>query len=345
MKDPFPTQPIEFYRGKAVTVTGASGLIGSYVVKVLKESGARVIALVHDRRPNEYTLMADEVAECDLLDSVDLNNHPDRQIGFDDSARCAYPRKSKVDAVIGCAGITGGVALPSQDPVSYVGPATAMVINTLHACHLAKVERFGFLSSTTVYAPSELPVKEGAEGPLENLYELYSGIGQSKRFLEQLCAYYQRTTGIQCGVVRPSGAYGRFDQFGTNGHVLPSLIQRAMALKPGEDFILWGSGEDVRDFIHASDVARGLLLAVANAPASNPINIASGRGVTTRELAQTVLDAVGSDAKIVCDSSKPSALKTRLVDIEKARKLLGFEPQISLRDGIRDTVAWRRENA
>lgn len=323
MKDPFPSEPIPYYRDKRVCVTGASGLIGSYAVKLLKESGAYVWALWHTRETNACTDMADDLAECDLLRGF--------PIGL-----------KSMDAVIGCAGITGGVALPSQDPVSYVGPATAMVINTLDACHRAKVKRFGFLSSTTVYAPQDTPCKEEDVNRSEPLYPLYRGIGESKRWLEKLCRYYHETTGIGVGIVRPSGAYGRFDQFGPNGHVLPSLIERALKLEPGQDFTLWGSGEEVRDFIHASDVARGLLLAVAECPSADPINIASGIGVTTRELSRLVLKALGSDARIVFDASKPSALKTRLVDVTKARERLGFTAGVSLLSGIEDTIQWRR---
>jgi GDP-L-fucose synthase len=325
VKDPFSTAGIPYYRGKRVAVTGASGLIGSYAVKLLKESGAWVLAYGNQREPNEFTCLADRVIRQDLLfGGPDLKEFP-------------------LDAVIGCAGITGGVALPSQDPVTYVGPATAMVINTLDACHRAGIKRFGFLSSTTVYAPQDTPCKEEDVDRPEPLYPLYRGIGESKRWLEKLCKYYAETTGIGVGIVRPSGAYGRFDQWGPNGHVLPSLIERALRLEPGQPFTLWGDGQDVRDFVHASDVARGLLLAVAESPNAEPFNVASGTGVTTHELAQAILSAVDSTAEIVCDPSKPSALRSRLVDVSKAERSLGFKAEISLADGIRDVVEWRRK--
>ena len=92
-------------------------------------------------------------------------------------------------------------------------------------------------------------------------------------------------------------------------------------------------------------MARGLLLATASGYThAMPFNIASGRGVTTRELAETVLAAVGSRAEIVLRPDKPTAMRTRLVSIEKARRLLGYEPTISLADGIADVVKWRRSS-
>jgi GDP-L-fucose synthase len=329
LKDPFPTDGVRYYSGKRVTVTGASGLIGSYVVKLLKESGARVRAILHSRPQNDFSSLADEIRFADF--------------SIPDSTWSAVGGS---EIVIGCAGITGGVNLPKLDPVSYVGPATAMVINTLQACHEQKVARFGYLSSTTVYAPSDSAVKEDDVSLSDKLYPLYRGIGHSKRFLEKLCSYYCETTQLGVAVVRPSGAYGRFDNFNQQtSHVLPGLIERALLSETHGDktFELWGDGQDVRDFIHAQDVARCLLMATADKPDAMPFNTASGKGITTLDLAKTVLGAVGiSDVPVELNPSKPSALRVRLVNVDRAAQLLGFRAEISISDGVRDVVEWRR---
>lgn len=325
MTDPFPTATyVPFYKGRRVAVTGATGLIGSYVVKLLKESGAYVRAIFHHRPHNEFTALADDLKPADLMHPVEAAN-----------------ALWGCDTVMSCAGITGGIGIVKVDPISYVGPATVIMANTLHAAMEAKVERFGFLSSTTVYPATDQPVVEEdvEKGPP---YKLYWGIGESKRFLEKLCRYYTEKTGIDTAIVRPSGAYGRFDNFDERtSHVVPGMINRALRSEK-DTFEVWGDGGDTRDFIHAQDVAMGLLLATVMGSECGPFNIASGKGVTTMELAKTVLDATGSTAKIITDPSKPTALRTRLVDITKAKALLGFEPSISLEAGIRDTIAWRR---
>lgn len=324
--DRFPTSGVPFYKGKRVTVTGATGLIGSYVVKLLKESGASVRAILNRRPPNEFSSMADEAHQMDLM----------------------LPREAKwamdeAEIVLSCAGITGGVGLTKVDPVSYAGPATSLVINTLHAAHEAKVERFGFLSSTTVYAARETPVEETDE-LIGDPYPLYYGIGWSKRFLERLCRYYFERTGMKVAIVRPSGAYGRFDNFTQEtSHVIPGMISRALALKNGDPFEIWGDGGDTRDFIHAQDVAMGFLLAVAKTTRGDPINLASGVGITTGELAKTVLQAVGSRAEIWFNTEKLSAMRTRLVSIDRAKSTLGFKPSIPLEHGLVDTVRWLKE--
>jgi GDP-L-fucose synthase len=324
-KDPFPTSGISFFKDKICVVTGATGLIGSYVVKVLVESGAIVRAIVHTRLPNEFTRMAQTLCRADL--SV-----PSQAI------EAVYG----ASYVFGCAGITGGINLPKIDPVSYVGPATAIAINTLHACHVSGVNVFGYLSSTTVYPPSDNPVKEAdVHKHISDLYHVYRGIGFSKRFLENLCTYYSDTTKLGVGIIRPAGAYGRFDNFDEKtSHVLPGLIQRAAKLKSGEKFVLWGDGEDVRDFIHAQDIARCLLLASTPDGLSTPFNACSGIGVTTRQLAEIALKVTGKDNEIQIDPTKPSALKIRRVDGDLARQRLGFQTEISLEAGMADVAKW-----
>ena len=329
LHDPFPTAGVPYYAGKRIGVTGATGLIGSYVVKLLRESGAHVIAFVNRRPRNPFTEKADQVLYADLASDSGLT-----------ALNCG------LDALLHCAGITGGVNLPSIDPVSYVGPATAMNINVLHACHKYKVPAFAFLSSTTVYPPSEWPVIEEDAGKDEP-YRLYRGIAKSKFWFEQLCKYYQETTGINTSIIRPAGAYGRFDNFDEKtSHVLPGMVERAIrcAEENASTFEVWGDGNDIRDFIHAQDVAMYMLLATAKHAVSDPINAASGKDRTIGELARTVLSAADCNAEIKFDPSKPSALKRRSVSIKKAKELLGYEPQISLADGILDVVKWRKLN-
>lgn len=320
-----PTIP--FYSGKRCVVTGASGLIGSYVVRLLKNSGAWVRSIYNVRMGSDYSAMADETFSYDL--------------GIRGKARDAVVG---AEIVFSCAGITGGIGLTHVDALSYVGPATAMVINTLHACTEFGVERFGFLSSTTVYAPSEKAVKEEDVGSKKPLFPAYAGIGESKRYLEKLIQYYVDHSSLSAGIVRPSGAYGRFDNFDEKvSHVLPGMVNRALKLGTNELFEIWGDGEDVRDIVHAQDVAHGLLLAVKNSKDGyGPINIASGKPITTMELAKTIISAVGKDNDVITNPTKPSALKTRTVDISKAKKCLGYEPTVSLANGIADVVAWRR---
>lgn len=357
--DPFPLsdsmkERLSFFKDKRVVVTGATGLIGRYVVGLLVGVGAKVTGVCHRRPPWSGGLDFDWKRQ-------NLQNPSSARNAAEDA-----------DVVLSCAGLTGGVGLTKVDPISYVTLATTIALNTLHAAQAAEVPLFGFLSSTTVYPPRDWPVGEERpgfcvrpqDGPLSELelsdrevldtepYPLYAGIGYAKRFLEQTCAYVSDRTKTKCAIVRPSGAYGRFDNFdeGTS-HVVPGMIQRALKLRPGEPFTLWGDGEDVRDIVHSQDVALGLLLATAatgrgDVQPADPFNIASGSAISTRELAAAVLSVTGnSNVEIVCDPSKPTALKTRRVSIEKAQRVLGYDPQIELDAGLRDVVQFLRETS
>lgn len=313
---------MDFYEGKHVTITGSTGLIGSYTVKTAKELGAYVTAVWNQRPPNEFTRLADVLVRADLFNLKEV-----RRVFHDDSP-----------IVINCAGLTGGTG---SERLSFVGPATALEVNVMHACHLEGVERHGFLSSTTVYPLADHALKENESWDLSHgeIYPKYQGISWSKRFLEQLGKYYLNETGLKVGIVRPTGAYGRYDNFDEeSGHVIPGLITRAMREK--EKFVIWGDGQDVRDFPHAQDVAMGFLEAIAFSPDAQPFNLGTGHPVTTRETAELILSLVGSKATVELDETKPRAIPKRIVDISLARERLGFEPSISLRDGLKDTIAW-----
>ena len=164
---------LDFYRNRRVCVTGATGLIGSYAVKLLVQAGAKVTAIRHKRYSeayvggpiNDFTELAERHYTYDLLDPKQALLAVDGE-----------------EIVVNCAGITGGIGIVKQDPISYVGPATTLACNVIHACHLSRA-RLGFLSSTTVYAAQDTPVVERPEVYLDEPYRLYWGIGWSKRYL------------------------------------------------------------------------------------------------------------------------------------------------------------------
>lgn len=310
-----------FYDGRLVAVTGGTGLNGSYVIKELVEAGARVRAVTHQRPANEFTNLAQERVKADLLDGA--------------STRKAV---RGAEIVFHAGGVTGGVPLAVKDPGALVAPNAIISSQIIDACAKESVERLGFISSTVVYPPSSKPVTEDMAWSGEP-YDLYFGIAWVKRFAEKLCKFYYDKCGLKVAIVRPSGAYGRYDNFDEKtSHVLPAFIMRA--LSGADPFVIWGDGKDVRDFVHASDLAHGFVLAVEKHPTCDPINIASGKPCTTRELAEITLRQVKSKSKIVCDASKPTALPVRKIDITKARRLLGYEPRVSLEAGLADTIQW-----
>lgn len=319
----------DFYNGKKVVVTGAAGLIGSYVVKELAEhTDAYIQASVHKREINAFTRMANEVwHDTDL--TIPL-----------------HAQKTAEDAkvVIHCAGETGGVNYAKLNPMSLITSNVLTTMNIIEACVKEKVERLGILSSTTVYPPYDHPVKE------EEIFtgepaEQYFGIAWAKRYLEKFARYTQLNTNLKIGIIRPMAAYGRYDDFNeTTGHFIPALIARASHLQKDEPLIIWGDGTERRDMLHAQDVARGLLLTVEKHPYSDPINIGKGETATVLEIAKMILSALGQNNPISFDTTKRRAIQYRAVDLTKAKELLDFKSSVSIENGIQDTVKFYKEN-
>ena len=142
-------------------------------------------------------------------------------------------------------------------------------------------------------------------------------------------------------IVRPANVYGPFDNFNpANAMVIPSLIQRAMG---GESpLTVWGDGSPVRDFIHAKDVAQGMMLMVENG-VNEPVNLGSGQGVSIRQIAEAVVANLATSTEIVWDTTKPAGDKIRLMDTTRASSH-GFAPEIFLTEGIAETMEWYAEN-
>ena len=141
-------------------------------------------------------------------------------------------------------------------------------------------------------------------------------------------------------IVRPTAVYGRWDY---SAHVIPSLIKRV--LKKENPFIVWGTGEEVRDLLYITDFARGCLLMMEKWENSEPVNIGFGKGIKIKDVVKIILKAANhQDAEVKFDTAKPTAIPKRLVDVTRAEKLLGFKPEISLEKGIKDTVEWFKQN-
>jgi GDP-L-fucose synthase len=211
--------------------------------------------------------------------------------------------------------------------------------NMLQAAWAEGVQKIVIFGSSTGYPAYDHPVKE-EEMWLADPHPSYMGYGWMRRYFEKLGEYVSRQSECKVVIIRPSAVYGPGDTFAEDtSHVIPALIKKAVQRE--SPYVVWGSGDEVRDFIHISDFAKGCLLALEKCLTFDPINIGAGKVTTIREIVGYILDAVGHrDVPVVFDKTKPVTIPFRMIDIEKARRLLGFEPQISIERGIRETVQW-----
>ena len=161
-----------------------------------------------------------------------------------------------------------------------------------------------------------------------------------RRYFEHLAEFVASRSDVKVALVRPTAVYGPHDDFdpGTS-HVVPALVRKAV--EKLDPFEVWGTGDEVRDFLHVEDFARGCLLTMERHAACDPVNIGYGSAVTIRRVVDIILEAAGhGGADVRFDASKPTAIPIRLVDTSKAKRLLGFEPRIPIETGLRDLVRW-----
>lgn len=312
-----------FYSNKNVLVTGGTGFVGTHFVLELLKQGASVRIPVHRRvpivkDPRIVTMRADLTCPEDCLSIV-----------------------AGIDYVFHAAGSVGAASVDSISQMDSIIHNLLLTGNILRAAWRSGVQRVLLFSSSTVYPVAQYPVREeeGWSGPL---HPSYFGYGWMRRYLEKLGKFVADQSRVQIAIVRPTAVYGRNDNFNpASSQVIPALIRRAIE---GESpFVVWGTGEEVRDFIHVTDLARGCLLMLEKYAVCDPVNLGSAMGITIRELVFLILKAASHEnVNVVFNASKPVTIPFRMVDMEKAKKILGFNPCISLSDGIADTLQWYR---
>jgi GDP-L-fucose synthase len=313
---------MSFYQGKNVLVTGGTGLIGRPLVNMLLEQGSNVTVVSLD---DPSRAPADVIFK--QVDLREFNN-------------CIEVCKDQ-EIVFQLAGVKGSPAMTAKRPASFFVPTITFSVNMMEAARRARVQRYLFTSSVGVYAPAEVFYEDDVWKTFPSPNDRFAG--WAKRMGElQAEAYKIEYNWDKISIVRPANVYGPADNFDPqNAMVIPSLIKRAM---DGENpLTVWGDGSPIRDFIHANDVARGMMLAV-EAGINEPINLGSGTSVTIREIAEIIAKYVpNGPIEIVWDSTKPKGDAKRLMDMTRANSY-GFKPEISIEQGIKETIAWYAKN-
>jgi GDP-L-fucose synthase len=309
------------FQGQKVLVTGGTGLVGIPLVEVLVRLGAQVrIASLDD--PSR----AHPWAEFRHVNLLKFEN-------------CLAVCEG-MDLVFHVAGIKGSPAMTAKKPASFFVPTILLNTNMMEAARQAGVKGYLYTSTVGVYAPAAVLREDEVWRTFPSENDRFAG--WAKRMGELQAEAYRIEHGWdRVMIVRPANVYGPHDNFDPdNAMVIPSLIRRAV---DGEDpLVVWGDGSPIRDFIHARDVARGMLLAMER-QVRRPINLGSGVGLSIAELVEIILRSLDRRPRVVWDTSKPAGDQQRVMDISRARAI-GFEPSIPIEDGIRETIQWYREH-
>lgn len=305
-------------KDEKIYVAGHTGLVGSAIVRNLKNKGyTNIIGRTHK--------------ELDLTDQVAVRK-------FFEEERPQY--------VFLAAAHVGGINANSTYPADFIYINLEIQNNIIKAAHDFKVKKLLFLGSSCIYPKMcPQPIKEEflLSGYLESTNE---GYALAKIAGLKMCQFFKRQYGDNFISCMPTNLYGPNDNFDLNSsHVMPALIRKFHGAKiNNESFVeVWGTGKPLREFLHVDDMADGCVFLMENYDEEEHVNIGTGKELTIRELAHMIKEVVGYGGELRFNTDKPDGTPRKLLDVGKLEGL-GWKYKIELRDGIKDSYEWFKEN-
>ena len=302
-----------------IYVAGHNGLVGSAIIRKLIAEG--------------YTNIVTRTSR-----ELDLRNQQAVAEFFD---------QEQPEYVFLAAAKVGGIHANNTYPAEFIYNNLMIELNVIHEAYRHNVKKLLFLGSSCIY-PRDCPqpIKEEylLTSPLEKTNEAYA---IAKIAGLKLCEYYNKQYGTHFISVMPTNLYGPYDNFDlTTSHVLPALLRKIYQAHQNNapQFEVWGTGQALREFLHVDDLANAVVLLMNNYDGSEIINIGSGTDLSIKELVEMIKNIVEYTGEIVWDSSKPNGTPRKLLNIEKLTSL-GWQPLISLPEGIKSTLMWCKNNA
>jgi GDP-L-fucose synthase len=304
-----------------VFVAGHTGLIGSALVRRLQSQGFTNLLLA----PH---------ADLELTDAAAVDRF------FDEHSP---------EYVLLAAGRVGGIIENQSFPADFMNANLAIQLNVLKAAYRAGVRKLILFASSCMY-PRECPQPMAETALLSGHPEPTSlAYAISKLAGMQMCLAYNQQYGEQRFIpVIPNSAFGPNDNFDPkSGHVLSALIRRIHeASQTGaQSLTLWGSGNPRREFIHTNDIADACIALLAGETSSLklPLNLGTGKDISIRDLAKTIVGVIGYSGTIEWDTSKPDGAPRKLLDSSRL-STFGWQPAVDFKDGVKDTYQWYLDN-
>ena len=295
-----------------IFVAGHKGLVGSAIVRKLREEGYENI-ITRNRQ------------QCDLTNPIQVK---------------ALFEENEIDYVFDAAAKVGGIKANDTYSAEFIYENTMIQTNLIHYAYKYFVKKFCFLGSVCIYpkfAPTPVKEEELLCGELEPTNDAYA---VAKIHGIKMLQAYNKQYGFKGVSLMPSNLYGPGDNFHPeNGHVIPALMQKFNSAVKGESVVCWGDGTPMREFTYVDDLADACLFAMDHYENAELINVGSGQDVSIKDLANMVAGVVGYDGNIEWDTSRPNGTPKRPLDYSKISSL-GWKPKYTLAEGLRKTYEW-----
>lgn len=310
-----------FYRGKNILVLEGARMFGRTLLTKLLEQGAHVRTTIDPSREMDIQHKNLEIINWDPI-------QPENSEALFQDIQIAFLTSNK----------TAGAKVIKEAPHRLFLDNIRLQPKLMALAVKQGVERVGFMSSSYIY-PDTGKANVEAEGFLGNPPPVSYGIGWCYRYLETLCKHFQMTSKTQFAIVRPAAYYGPYDNFNLEeAFVIPSLILKA--LNKMNPFEVWGNGEDVRCFTYVDDLMDGLLLAVEKHAIAEGINVCPEETHTVKQIVAMICEILDFKPQIRFSTDKPSVAPYKVSSPAMAKKILGWESRIQIREGLKRTIDW-----
>ena len=307
-----------------VLVTGAGGFIGHHLVTYLKQRGYWVRGV--DLKPPEYTDV--DADEFELLDLRRWDN-------------CLIATRD-VDHVYALAADMGGMGFISANHATILRNNSLINLHTLEAARTHGVSRYLFSSSACIYPDYRQTVADVAPLREEEAYPAkpQDAYGWEKLIAERAVEYYADEFGMEARIVRFHNIYGPYGTYDGGREKAPAAICRKVATAPeGGSIEIWGDGEQTRSFCHVDDCVEGIYR-LMQSDYRQPLNLGRDRLISINDLARIVIAVSGKDGIDLVHVDGPQGVRGRNSDNSRLRQVLGWEPGISLEEGLVPTYRW-----
>jgi GDP-L-fucose synthase len=301
-----------------ILVAGSNGMVGSAIVRNLKQKGYRNVIPA-------------------TRQWVNFTNQNDTNIFFE---------SIKPEYVFLSAAKVGGIMANKTNPAEFIYDNLMIQSNIIHASLYNKVKKVLFLGSSCIYPKfATQPITEDQlmSGPLEPTNDAYA---IAKIAGIKLCQAYSQQYGMNIVSLMPTNLYGPNDNFSIHeGHVLAALLKKIhdakISNKPTVE--CWGDGSSMREFLHVDDLAEACYFCMLNYDSSDILNVGTGIDMTIKDLVNVIANIIGYEGEFVWDTTKPNGTPRKVLNVDKIKNI-GWEPKIELNFGIQETYNWYKEN-